>query len=204
MAQTAGPQSADGFGHEPPMDAPLNPDRFAAAYRGAYRLLWLIAAGVTGDRTLADDIVQEAAVTALGKLDQFRPGTSFNAWMGQIVRFTALNRSRKEHRRHAASLESEGQEPPAPTTGIDESTAPPIDEQGRLNPGQALFDDRLVAALNQLSEEARACLLLRTVGGLDYQAIAQVLAMPPGTAMSHVHRARHTLRTALAAKEGES
>jgi RNA polymerase sigma-70 factor (ECF subfamily) len=48
-----------------------------------------------------------------------------------------------------------------------------------------------------LDEVARACLLLRTVHDMPYKQIAQVLEVPEGTAMSHVHRARQAMRQRL-------
>src|SRR4051812_25584625 len=56
---------------------------FAAEYQRAYRVLWVVAAGVLGRATGAEDVVQEAALLALGKLDRFEPGTHFVAWMAQ-------------------------------------------------------------------------------------------------------------------------
>src|SRR5437868_14107992 len=64
----------------------LSKDEFARQYREAWRVLWCIAAGETGDRSAADDIVQQAALIALQRIDDFDPSTSFLAWMAQIVR----------------------------------------------------------------------------------------------------------------------
>ncbi len=170
----------------------VSPDEFAAMFEERFRSLWAIALGVLGDASAAEDAVQEAAVVALRKLDQFQPGTSFVAWMGQIVRFVALNRAR---RREAAPVEPETLDrtegkaaPPAPLT---------LGPRGQLDADQLHFDDRLAQGLKTLSETARACLLLRTVEGLDYEEISAALGIPPGTAMSHVHRARAQLRKAL-------
>src|SRR5262245_39471128 len=44
---------------------------FAAHFAESFRLLWLIAVGITRDRALSEDIVQDAAVIALRKLDEF-------------------------------------------------------------------------------------------------------------------------------------
>ena len=73
----------------------LTSQRFAERFQDAWSTLWCIAAAVTADRTAADDILQEAAVVALGKLEQFDPATNFTAWMGRIVRFIALNHGRR-------------------------------------------------------------------------------------------------------------
>src|SRR6185295_11515028 len=79
--------------------APLTPLEFAQRYEESRRTLWYIAAAILGDRTLAHDVVQEAATIAMGKLQDFDKTTNFSAWMGQIVRFVALNEARGRQRR---------------------------------------------------------------------------------------------------------
>ena len=51
---------------EPPVD-------FTAQFNACYRVLWLVAVGIVGDATAAEDVVQEAALLALGKIEQFKP-----------------------------------------------------------------------------------------------------------------------------------
>ena len=62
--------------------------------------------------------------------------------------------------------------------------------------------DAVLRSLAALEENARACLLMRTVLGLSYAEIARTLSIPEGTAMSHVHRARKAMRDQL--KSGQS
>lgn len=127
---------------------------------------------------------------ALGKLDTFKPGTSFSAWMAQIVRYTALNWARA--RRSSPGTLEDGFVGPdrKPTNGA-------VAADGRLAPDQDAFDDQVQRALWALSEPARACLLLKTVVELDYREIAEVLGLAENTAMSHVHRARARMRELL-------
>ncbi len=172
---------------------------FAAQFQASFRILWLIAVGILGDASLAEDVVQEAAIIALGKLDQFRVGTNFSAWTGQIVRNVALNRARRERKHRAASVDP---------LALDETTAAPgasaVDgglRSGRVQAGGADrlgFDVRLARALAGVGDVARACLLLRTLEGMEYSQISILLGIPEGTAMSHVHRTRRTLREQLA------
>lgn len=173
----------------------IDAGEFSRLFTGCTRVLWCIAASIVGDREHARDIVQSAAITGLDRLAEFTPGSNFTAWMGQIVRFTALNEGRKQHRRAAfggETTESLG----APRSGSEES---PVSRFGSLIPDQTAFDDATVAALQQLEETARACLLLRTVLDMPYPAIAESLGIPEGTAMSHVHRARRKVRELLLA-----
>jgi RNA polymerase sigma-70 factor (ECF subfamily) len=177
----------------------MDEDTFVTEFTASFRLYWLIAVGIVGDSALAEDVVQEAAIVALGKLDQYQPGTSFNAWLGQMVRYVALNEQRKQRRRSAVSLDPATMDQSTPDT----SAAPGggklrLTSRGQLPPDQAYFDDRVLEALGEVKETARACLLLRTVEGLDYAEISRLLEIPEGTAMSHVHRTRKLLRQRLA------
>ncbi len=180
----------------------LTDDEFAARFNDAARVLWTIAAGVLGNSADADDVLQEACVMALTKLDQYRPGTHFTAWMGQFVRNVALNHARKRHRRATivaapevfADVEARDARG---ATGAGGSELP-IDARGELVLDQAAFDDEVLVALRGLSTVQRSCLLLRSVLDLSYREIAQALELPEGTAMSHVHRARTFLRERLA------
>ena len=180
---------------------------FAAEYEKAYRVLWVVAAGVLGRSAGAEDVVQEAAVLALGKIGQFKPGTHFAAWMAQMVRFVALNHLRKQTRTQAAPLDENV--PHAHTPHGHRGSHGPADgplhlgTHGELPPGQQSFDDELTGALAALGETARACLLLRTLEELDYEEIGRVLGIPEGTAMSHVHRSRMRLRERLTRGRGE-
>lgn len=177
---------------------PLDDEAFADRFRESCRALWLIAVGVLGDRHLAEDAVQEAAVIGLRKLNRFKPGTNFTAWMGQIVRHVALNHRRKHNRRRALSLDGEGgpELAQAGAHGVADEK-PVVGARGGLPQDQHLFDDQLMSALKSIGEVARACLLLRTIEGLDYAEISQLLDIPQGTAMSHVYRTRRTLRRML-------
>ena len=74
-----------------------------------------------------------------------------------------------------------------------------VSSRGMVVPGQESFDDDVLKALDALEETARACLLLRTVMDMPYKEVSLALDIPEGTAMSHVHRARKTMRDRLMA-----
>lgn len=160
----------------------LSRAEFAAGFDRCWRTLWCVAAGVLGDRTQAEDVVQEAALIAMHKLEEFDPGTNLTAWMARIVRNVALNhaRRRKLERTWAAAARQTAAATPT-----------------RPDPAGAIDDEQVLTALGALSETARTCLLMRTVLDLSYKEIAAALEIPAGTAMSHVHRARAALRDAL-------
>ncbi|HEY1601448.1 MAG TPA: RNA polymerase sigma factor [Pirellulales bacterium] len=182
----------------------LDEHAFAERLTGSHQRLWLIAAAITGDRTEADDVVQEAALVALRKLDEFDEGTNFAAWMSQIVRLTALNHVRKTGRQNTAPTDPQTLDRAtvaSPHTSDDPRS--PVDGTGRLVMQQSAFDDDVLNALASVGEVARACLLLRTVHQLSYAEISDTLQIPAGTVMSHVHRARQTMRERLRNRHGE-
>lgn len=174
----------------------LDAERFAARFREEYRRLWTVAAAVAGDRVLADDIVQDAAVIALGKLDQFQPGTNFFAWMAKIVRFSALNDVRKRRNRGLQVVEPAALDRTSDVEPARQHKAP-ADATVDAADFEADFDDDVMHGLEALEPAARACLLLRTIHQLTYAEISAALEMPEGTAMSHVHRSKKALRDHL-------
>lgn len=190
-------KAASGSGAEAsgvgPSGGRLSREEFVRRFKDVSRALWCIAAARTGKRDGAEDIVQQAAVVALERLDEFDPGTSFLAWMSKIVRLTALNEVHKDARRRTA---------PADPLAIDGSTlAPPADRHplpisldGALRADQESFDDEVLAALRSLDVVARSCLLLRVCLNVPYKELALALDIPAGTAMSHVDRARRAVR----------
>ena len=183
------------------MSRSLTPADFGDRFTATVRVLWTTASGVLGDDSAAEDILQEACVIGLKKLDQFDPDTSFTAWMGRIVCFVALNHLRARGLRKSRS-EGAG---PLEALALADGPSPP----GTVGPGaqgeaigedRGHFDDGLTAALSDLTPTARACLLLKTLDDLPYAEIGAVLGIPEGTAASHVHRSRVQLRRRLAAE----
>lgn len=178
----------------------LSREEFAAQFQTAAGGLWCIAAAVLGGRNDAEDVLQDAAAIGFGKIGAFDPATSFAAWMGEIVRNVARNHARKADRRRTtptdpASIDAVHRAADSPGAGV-------LRFDGGLLADQGAFDDRVVKALAGLDETARICLLLRTIESMSYREISRVMGIPEGTAMSHVHRSRHTLRGVLSSPTG--
>jgi RNA polymerase sigma-70 factor, ECF subfamily len=187
-SQRSGSPGLPGVGHGA---VPLDGKGFSQRFEPLRETFQLIAAAVLGGRNDAEDVVQEAAVIGLRKLEEFEPSTSFSAWMAQIVRNVARNHARKQSRRRTI---------PADPGSLDRA------ESGQpLRPGDRVtdLDSRVLLALNELEEVPRMCLLLRTVRQMPYRDIAMLLEIPEGTAMSHVHRSRRALRERLASLAGD-
>lgn len=178
----------------------LSRGEFADRFRESWKALWCIAASVCRDRSSAEDAVQEAAVIAMGKLGEFSPGTSFVAWMGQIVRYVALNAGRKSARRETILRSGS-----LGTGGAAHGSGNSVQNSPQNSVEHWGLGAEMAAALETLDPTAKACLLLRVVGGMSYEQISAALGIPEGTAMSHVFRARKAMAGRVAPpKKGEA
>ena len=117
--------------------------------------------------------------------------------MARFVRFVALNHIRRERKHLSNRAGNERLERIADLRTAGTGTQLKLSAAGKLPDNQPFFDDEVMTALKMLTEKARACMLLRVIEGLDYRQIGELLGMPEGTAMSHVHRSRRTLRKKL-------
>ncbi|MCI0341707.1 MAG: RNA polymerase sigma factor [Planctomycetales bacterium] len=158
-----------------------------ALYRFAFHALW--------DRSEAEDLLQDALLTAFEKFGRFRLGSDFRAWIFRIVANHAYNRNRAGGRRR----NREGN-----PCELELVPAPPRDDAGPA-PGEveSVLDavgDELRAALLRLPRARRIAFLLRVVEGFRYREIAGFLGIPEGTVISHLARARAALRHDLSGR----
>ncbi len=147
---------------------------FARLFDAATPTLRLVAAAEVG-RSHADDVVQQAAIIAMERLDRFEAGTDFRAWMAAITRGAARNHRRGEQARHRRER----------TPRLLPRRQPRPAEHPSPEAHTPLFD-----ALTRLTPAQRECLLLRVVGEHTYEEIATILGIPAATARSHTYRAR--------------
>jgi RNA polymerase sigma-70 factor (ECF subfamily) len=127
-----------------------------------------------------DDLVQAAIEKALGRTDQWTPGTRLDSWMFRIMQNAWIDEVRARQRRG--------------------ETFVPEEEAGHV--GASTPDTQVDAiavrkAVGQLSDEHRAVVGLVLVEGLSYQEAAQVLGVPVGTVTSRLARAREALQAML-------
>lgn len=143
---------------------------------------------VVGCRDDAEDVVQDAFVQAYLKLSEFRSDSSFFTWLYRI----AFNRAVSRRRRRRPLADSGDRDTEGPLREPPDPRALPDDELLREERAQQV---RL--AMQSLSEEHRAILVLREVEGCDYQMIADILGISVGTVRSRLFRARSQLREYL-------
>ncbi|MGO9698588.1 MAG: sigma-70 family RNA polymerase sigma factor [Xanthobacteraceae bacterium] len=144
----------------------------------------------------AEDAVQECYLRALRHFDSFR-GPAMKPWLLTILR----NICNAEFARRGKQ-ETLADSPP------DEAVteAAPIWQEPQASPEASLLqqhdDDKIRQLVAELPAQFREVIVLREINDLSYQEIAQVAAVPVGTVMSRLARARSMLRSAWNAAEG--
>jgi RNA polymerase sigma-70 factor, ECF subfamily len=150
--------------------------------------LYNFARWLTQDSAEADDLVQETYVKALRGFSSFQLGTNFRAWIYRILRNSFLS-SRTGLKNTVVFDEEDHDSVPATDSPTPESLL--IDQGNRAVVQQAL---------EELPVHFREILLLCEVEEMSYQEISETLAIPSGTVMSRLFRARKALRRLLQAK----
>ena len=152
----------------------------------AYNLArWLLR-----DEAAAEDAVQEASMRAFRYFDSLR-GEDARPWLLGIVRNTCF--TQLERQRNGPELvEFDDEQFEAALGAAERGSADPA---ARLQRQQARA--QVDAALRALSPALREVIVLREFDDLEYAQIAKIVAVPIGTVMSRLSRAREKLRGAL-------
>ncbi|MGN6363723.1 RNA polymerase sigma factor [Asticcacaulis taihuensis] len=129
----------------------------------------------------ADDMAQEAFMSAYEHLSEFRFDGAFVGWLKRIASRRYLKKVRANQKYLLTDDMSAFEPEPAANEG--EFRAHNLD-----------------AALNRLKPVERLCVTLNFSGDLSHQEIADELKLPLGTVKSHIKRAMDQLKTILNAK----
>ena len=155
----------------------------------------VLARALTGNTTDAQDIVQDASLSAYRAIMSYANGDA-RMWVLTIVRHAAYQWLRKNRRGALVHLEDLEQ--------IEEMLTR-SDEWLADTPETALIAktnaERLQAAIGGIPAPFRETLILREIRGLDYREIARMTGVPIGTVMSRLARARGRLIAEINAGE---
>ena len=169
--------------------ANLQLDSFEELAIPLFDQLYNFAHWLTQNRDEAEDLVQETYVKALKGFSSFQLGTNFRAWIYRILRNTFLTSRKGLKVTMTVPLDFDQQEE-APEPAIEYDT-PETLLLARSS------HESLQRAIDELPVYFREILLLCEVEEMSYQEIADTLAVPIGTVMSRLSRARRTLRNQL-------
>ena len=156
-------------------------EAFAELYRHSLGRVYALCLRLTGNRTEADEMTQEAFVRAWRKLGSFRGDSAFSSWMHRLTTNVVLERWRSEGRRRARV--------------VSIAEAPPVEPHGNsASPRLAVDLERAIAGL---PTGARTVFVLHDVEGYRHREIAQRTGLAEGTCKAQLHRARKLLRERL-------
>lgn len=140
----------------------------------------------------AEDAVQDALLSALTHVHQFRGQAKLSTWLTTIV----INSARMKLRRRLASLQSALDETDGQHDLLEDIVA-----DTRPGPEQAYrkreIAEMLAQATSRLSPTLRTTFQLRDVDGLSIRETADLLGVPTGTVKARLARARVRLRQAM-------
>jgi RNA polymerase sigma-70 factor (ECF subfamily) len=147
-------------------------DSLVAVY---YPDMFRYAAWLSRDRSIAEDVVQEALLRAWKSLDALRDDNAAKQWLLTIVR--------RENARYFERRRIE-------TVDIDDLTASQAAEIAE-SPDPEIADMR--AAIFRLDNDYREPLVLQVLMGYSTKEIAEMIGLTQGAVLTRLHRARHKL-----------
>jgi len=149
----------------------------------------------TGRPTEAEDLTQEVFIKIFQTLQTFDAAQgSFATWLNRVARNHLVDHYRRTRKdRLTSSLDDE--------TGVMEETPSPAAGPG-IQVESRERRELLQRGLDRLSPDLREAVILRDLSDLDYDEIAQVLAVPQGTVKSRINRGRLELARVLKRMEG--
>jgi RNA polymerase sigma-70 factor (ECF subfamily) len=161
-------------------------DRFEQAVLPHMNAAYNLARWLTRNDSDAEDVVQEACLRAFRYFDGFA-GESPKAWLLSILRHTCFTWLAKNRPAEMTQLD----ETVSDTMAVGDGGGPDTPERQLLAADERGRLDRLIAAL---PPEFREVIVLREQEELSYREISQITALPVGTVMSRLARARSRLR----------
>ena len=154
--------------------------------RAAIPRLRRYACALTRDATRADDLVQETLARAWEKRQLWKAGSDLRAWLFTVMHNVYVNQV-------AAAMREAPSVPFDPSADGDEALLAAVPGE----PADRLELQEVARQIQRLPPDQREVLLLAVFDELHYREIAAVLAIPVGTVMSRLSRARQRLRQAI-------
>ena len=159
-------------------------ESFEQFYRRNFRGLVALTLCLSGSRAAAEDIAQDAMMSALSRWDEVCQLEQPVAW----VRRVAVNRATSISRRRMSELRALLR----------------LGSQRQLIPSMPQPDEEVWAAVRKLPRRQRQCVALHYLLDCTVEETARTLGCAQGTVKAHLHQARQTLSSRLAEPEGQS
>ena len=153
-------------------------------------LVYNVVYRIIGEPQGAEDMTQEAFISAYQALNRFRGG-NFKAWLLRIATNACYDELRRHKRRPQSSLDELTEENDS-FAFLRSPEEGPEAQQMRLEMMRAIEH-----CLDDLPDDQRVTAVLRDIEGYDYNEIADITSSSLGTVKSRLSRARNKLRDCL-------
>lgn len=152
-------------------------------YKLYYKAMYSVSLRIVNDAMEAEDVMQEAFLSAFKKMNSYKGEVSFGAWLKKIV----VNRSLDYLKKRKVQLEEINER----TTQIEDYQMPTHEVKAEV----------LKAAIQDLSDGYRVVLSLYLIEGYDHEEISQILGISNSSSRTQLLRAKNKLRELLKGKE---
>lgn len=151
-------------------------------YRDYYKAMYNTSLRILNNEFEAEDIMQEAFLTAFTKLDTFKGEVAFGAWLKRIVINKSLTQLKKNIRYKEVKMQV--------VKETSEETEDVMDYT-------SLEVSKVLESLNSLKENYRMVLNLHLIEGYDYEEISQILGYTNENVRTTISRAKRKLKQQL-------
>ena len=149
---------------------------------------------MAGNREDAEDLTQEAFVSAFKNISSFRAESSFGTWLYRIATNHCLSKLRRQTPR-THSFEDLSERDAAPPAGGPSPEEMVVRKE---------LSRRMEAAIADLPENLRVIFVLGTLEGMRYKEIAEIAACSEEAVKMRIHRARKRIRSQIPPAEPEA
>lgn len=148
----------------------------------------------SGNYHRAEDLFQDTLIKAYTKLDSFKKGTNFRAWLYRIMYYSFVNDFRRRQKFEEIMEEnSTSMVVEENTVFRDRFTFKTPEDQLCFN----TMDEKVVKALDNILDIFSEAIILVDIQGCSYSECAEIMDIPIGTVMSRLCRGRKLLREEL-------
>ncbi|MDF1596851.1 MAG: sigma-70 family RNA polymerase sigma factor [Acidimicrobiia bacterium] len=161
-------------------------ESFGEFYRSQYHPAVALAFAITGDRAAAEDITQEAFITAQKRWDRIAQYDAPHAWLRRVVTNRSISRIRRRH---------------SETNAVIRLAAEPRGERGNALSAETV---ELWEAVRSLPRRQAQVVALTYLEGYTIPEVAEILGCRGTTAKTHLQRAKQSLAQKLQLVEEEA
>lgn len=157
-------------------------------YKAYYKAMYNSAFRILKDEFEAEDIIQEAFLTAFTKLNTFKGEVTFGAWLKRIVINKSLTQLKKNNRYDEVKLE----------------VIPNYEEKEVVVDYDSLEVKNILNHIKNLKDNYRLVLTLNLIEGYDYDEIAQILDYTNENVRTTISRAKKKLKQVILANSNKT